>query len=160
LNFDKLNNWLILGANLGVLIGLVFLIIEVQQNNQIARAEIRMDIADEMRSNIDMFTSQEGVSIQAKLIRGEELTLEDEIWLRRTMRKEIRSWESTAYQYSIGFLDEEEIEIYRNFWRNRASECKELSGSIFFDEFRTFEPQIRPSFRNLFNDYFDEFDCE
>ncbi len=38
---DKLNRWLTLGANIGVLIGIIFLAIELQQNNENLAAEVR-----------------------------------------------------------------------------------------------------------------------
>lgn len=40
LESDRLNRWLTLGANIGVLIGLVLLIVEIQQNSDLVRAEI------------------------------------------------------------------------------------------------------------------------
>ena len=41
LDSDKLNRWLTLGANLGVVIGLVFLAIEVRQNNENLATQVR-----------------------------------------------------------------------------------------------------------------------
>jgi len=40
---DKFNRWLTLTANLGILIGLVLLIVEIQQNTDLMRAQIAMD---------------------------------------------------------------------------------------------------------------------
>jgi hypothetical protein len=42
---DKLNRWLALGANLGVLVGLGLLLIELDQNREMMRAQTRHDIA-------------------------------------------------------------------------------------------------------------------
>ena len=38
---DRLNRWLTLGANIGVLIGIVLLVIEVRQNNSNLVAQAR-----------------------------------------------------------------------------------------------------------------------
>ena len=160
MNLDNLNRWLTVGANLGVLIGIIFLIVEVQQNNLIARSQIRMDIAGAMRENIDMFRSPEAISITAKMIRGDQLNLEDRIFLTTTYRSEIRAWENAAYQYSIGFLDEEEIEIYRSTWKARAASCKEPIGREFYSTYQQFRAELRPSFRTEFDAYFSEFQCE
>jgi hypothetical protein len=46
LNSDRLNRWLSLGANTGVLIGIVFLAIEIQQNSDLAR----LQFSDERRN--------------------------------------------------------------------------------------------------------------
>jgi hypothetical protein len=43
---DRLNRWLTLGANLGVLVGIVFLAIEIRQNSDLAR----LQFSDERRS--------------------------------------------------------------------------------------------------------------
>ncbi len=40
---DKVNRWLTLTANLGILIGLVLIIVEIRQNSQLMRAQINMD---------------------------------------------------------------------------------------------------------------------
>ncbi len=41
----RLNRWLTLGANIGVLIGLLLLILELRQNHEIMRAQIKHDLA-------------------------------------------------------------------------------------------------------------------
>ena len=40
LDSDRLNRWLTLGANLGVLVGFILLIVEIEQNSDLVRAEI------------------------------------------------------------------------------------------------------------------------
>jgi hypothetical protein len=35
---DRLNGWLTLGANIGVLVGLIFLVVEIRHTNDLARA--------------------------------------------------------------------------------------------------------------------------
>lgn len=42
---DRLNRWLTLGANLAVLVGLVFLVIEIKQNNDMVMAQTRSAIS-------------------------------------------------------------------------------------------------------------------
>ena len=46
---EKLNQWLALAANLGVLIGLILLVYEVRQNSDLMRAQISME-----RTNTNM----------------------------------------------------------------------------------------------------------
>jgi len=43
MNTDRLNRWLALGANVGVLIGLILLVYEVRQNSDLMRAQISME---------------------------------------------------------------------------------------------------------------------
>ena len=49
MNTDSLNKWLALGANFGVLIGLILLVYEVRQNSELMRAQISME-----RTNTNM----------------------------------------------------------------------------------------------------------
>jgi hypothetical protein len=39
MNTDNLNRWLTLGANIGVLIGIIFLALELQQNNELLESQ-------------------------------------------------------------------------------------------------------------------------
>ena len=47
---DRLNRWLTLGANLGVLIGLALLVVEIRQGNQLALAKIEQTRSDSLLS--------------------------------------------------------------------------------------------------------------
>jgi len=42
MNLDSLNKWLMLAANVGVIAGIFFLVVEVNQNNELMLAETRM----------------------------------------------------------------------------------------------------------------------
>jgi hypothetical protein len=50
MNTDRLNRWLALGANVGVLIGLILLVYEVRQNSELMQAQISMERANMRRS--------------------------------------------------------------------------------------------------------------
>ncbi|MCP5347658.1 MAG: hypothetical protein R3F41_19085 [Gammaproteobacteria bacterium] len=66
MNTSKLNDWVSILANIGVLIGIVFLIVEIQQNTAELNAEARATRASEVialrlwaAENPDIFESQE-----------------------------------------------------------------------------------------------------
>ena len=42
---ENLNSWLSLGANVGVVIGLILLVVEINQNTQLTRAQMNQDRA-------------------------------------------------------------------------------------------------------------------
>ena len=46
MNADRVNRWLTLGANIGVLIGIILLLVELDQNRVLARAQIHQDRSD------------------------------------------------------------------------------------------------------------------
>ncbi len=65
---DKVNRWLTLTANLGILIGLVLLIVEIRQNSQLMRAQINMDrTASTIETLINVANGGAVATIQAKL---------------------------------------------------------------------------------------------
>ena len=65
---DKFNRWLTLTANLGILIGLVLLIVEIQQNTDLMRAQIAMDrTTTRMQILSDWANGGEVVRIEVKL---------------------------------------------------------------------------------------------
>ena len=65
---DKVNRWLTLTANLGILIGLVLLIVEIRQNSQLMRAQINMDrTASSIETLINVANDGAIATIQSKL---------------------------------------------------------------------------------------------
>jgi hypothetical protein len=44
LDYSQLNEWLTLNANLGVLVGIIFLIIEIKQNTELHKSDSRKAI--------------------------------------------------------------------------------------------------------------------
>jgi hypothetical protein len=68
MNPDRLNRWLALGANLGVLIGLILLVYEVRQNSDLMRAQISMERANtNMQILADFSNGGELIPIDVKL---------------------------------------------------------------------------------------------
>ena len=43
MNSDRISNWLTLGANIGVIVGIAFLVMEMRQNSDIATVQARLD---------------------------------------------------------------------------------------------------------------------
>lgn len=68
MNTDRLNRWLALGANVGVLIGLILLVYEVRQNSDLMRAQISMERANtNMQILADFSNGGELIPIDVKL---------------------------------------------------------------------------------------------
>ena len=75
MNKESINDWLSLAANLGVLVGIIFLAFELQQNNRNLEAEIdiyrhQIRIEDYNRTALDPGLAE----ANSKLIHGENLT--------------------------------------------------------------------------------------
>jgi len=107
MNTESLNRWLSLAANVGVLIGIVFLAIEIQQNTEMTRAQITQGRAEisvamaEMNVNSDYLPS-----IRAKISNSEALTQEEAIRYQNWLRAVFRSQDNNFQQYKQGLLGE------------------------------------------------------
>lgn len=105
MNLDKLNDWLSLLANLGVLVGLVFLILEVNQANRIA-----VYSAESTRSSqfLDMNATRiENPEIIAKLMRPDpEFTDVEWVQALYTARQQLNTWIDAENAVINGLLSE------------------------------------------------------
>ena len=102
---EKLNSWVTLGANLGVVVGLILLIIEIQQNTNMMEAQInqsRTEAAIELQAAI--FNSEFMPSIIDKVDNGEELNGEETERYTRYFIAVMRVLDNQLWQYSRGFL--------------------------------------------------------
>ena len=116
---DRLNRWLTLGANLGVLVGIILLIFELEQNREMMRAQTRNEVSAEIVNLL----SQVSTSPQlASLLRradasGEDLTPDEHWQYAHRMAAMFRYFENVHYQYRLGLYDESEYSKHRESWR-------------------------------------------
>ena len=102
---EKLNSWLSLGANLGVVIGLALLVIEIQQNTDMMEAQInqsRTELA--MSEQQATFNSEFMPPILVKVESGEQLSAEEMFRYGPYFRAFNRNMDNQLWQYDHGFL--------------------------------------------------------
>ena len=112
---DKLNNWLTLLANIGVIAGIIFLAIEVQQNT---RAQENASRLESTRVFTDWYTTvMEDPDLVALWAKGNlkplELTppeIDRFMWMLSSIGSRI---EEAFTQYEAGLLDQEIWAEYR-----------------------------------------------
>ena len=76
MNFEHLNRWLTLIANIGIVIGLVMVAIQIQQDSDLARAQLFSDHTDSRRDWNQAMMGESPMEVVAKSIeRPAELTL-------------------------------------------------------------------------------------
>lgn len=122
---ENLNKWLTLGANLGVLIGLLVVILELQQTQIVMSAESSMQRAQMSRENASMAARNDIAGIDAKLAAGQELSSEELQNATEFAVSLLRHYEVMHYQNQIGVLDEE-------IWENNADGVRSfVSGDLF-----------------------------
>ena len=107
MNTVKLNAWLSLGANIGVVIGLMILVVEISQNTEMMRAQINQSRTDTALSEQQaVYTSDHVPAMLAKIDRGEQLSDEDLIRYERFFRAFNRNQDNNLWQYNEGYLGE------------------------------------------------------
>jgi len=117
MNADSVNRWLTLCANLGVLIGLILLVVELDQNSNLVRAQIhqarsdahvanRMAIADTeyLLPAMDKYMSAGGFDNLAAL---DELTTTELARVKEWFTAYHQDFDNLFFQYQQGYLDEE-----------------------------------------------------
>jgi len=115
---NRVNSWLTLGANFGVLIGIILLVIELDQNREMIQAQTRNDIARQLSEYLSMLGSDSQLSsLVRRAETGEELSADEahQQFLLFTANK--RLWENIHYQYRHGMFEENEFEAERTAWR-------------------------------------------
>lgn len=119
MTMDKLNQWLTLIANAGVVSGIVFLAIEIQQNTEMIRSQTRDSITEKQIAVFEWWaTDTENNRIREQ---GDQLELDFDspeghqyAWM---IAGNLRLWENEWYQYQRGLFEPEEFEPRINIWR-------------------------------------------
>ena len=114
---DRLNRWLTLGANLAVLVGLVFLVVEINRNNEMMRAQTRSGITDAIIDNVKLGMDPRVIVAYQKQRSGQPLSDEESILLNQIASATLRLWENTHYQYRNGLFDDAEFQADLAVWR-------------------------------------------
>ena len=155
MSLEKLNTWLTLVANLGVLAGIVILAVEISQNTRALNAAALNDIQDDILElvSVDVDAVSFSLGIDEKIRNGELLSdMEAEIHLRKFIRA-MRIHESHWFQYDSGLLDEELYEAYKIHWNATAY----MHESIYRSEKESMVTNglFHPGFAQAFIDHID-----
>ena len=109
---SKVNEWLTLIANIAVVGGIVFLAVEISQNNELLRSESRQALVAN-----DLLSLNQGVEnadVYVKLVSNEEMSAEEQLRLSFIFALDLRNREFEYFQYVNGLLDEETWLSYRH----------------------------------------------
>ncbi len=107
MNYAKLNSWLSLLANLGVIAGIVFLGMEIEQNNKLLRAESTFNMLQNRQSlRTQVFEDPEIAELMVKGQNGELLSDVDQYRLTNRVEGTIIGWEWEYRQFLEGNIEE------------------------------------------------------
>jgi hypothetical protein len=151
---DRLNKWLTLGANLGVLAGIILLILELDQNREAIQAQTRNDISQGAIGVVSLAIDNPHLAeVIVRYNRGEELSDSEQYILDSRSEIIFRYFENVHYQYRLGTYDEDEFSrqmvtmkvvaantpSLRKYWCENSSifseRYEEAANEIFGSEF-------------------------
>lgn len=114
---ERFDRWLTIGANLAVLLGLLFVAVELRQNRTMIDAQTRHELSAGI---VELLSAVAENSQLASVIRradlGEALTLDEEYQYEVRSRALFRYWENVHYQYRQGVYDDAEFFRQREAW--------------------------------------------
>lgn len=148
---EKVNRWLTLGANFGVLIGIILLVVELDQNRDMIRAQARNDISRHVSDHLAVLGSnRELASLMRRAEADEELTEVEAAQHFYMFTSNKRMWENIHYQYRIGLFEEEEFEAERTAWRFLINKDKSFA-RIWCATRRNYSPEFITELETLFD---------
>jgi len=115
MKLDHLSRWLALLANIGVVAGIVFLAIELRQNNALMEAESRAASFNNRLMGVEKLTEPEITRVLAKVAEGEELSLAEALQLYAYHTMVMESWEWMYEESNYGLVDMSGPEIASAF---------------------------------------------
>ncbi len=117
MNADNVNKWLTLSANIGVVIGLMLLLIEIDQNSDLVQAQIhqaRSDAHVEFRNELanselllPVMLKFEAAGGFADMTAMDELSSTEARRIQELFAASHQDYDNLFYQYQQGYLDEE-----------------------------------------------------
>ncbi len=103
---DNVNRWLTLGANVGVVIGIIFLAVELQQNNELLQSQASITFVEIRSGSLNnLAQNDELLKTILKAKEGEDLSPLESKRLEIFYRSVFVMWEWEYGQYDKGLLD-------------------------------------------------------
>ena len=122
MNLDRVNQYVQTGANIGVILSILFLAWQISRTELVMQAQTRGALAQQASSLLYGEASDADLaSIVRRSYAGEELSPDDQFRLERLLQAYFRHWENAHYLYRLGLYDIEEYNGQREAWRARLS---------------------------------------
>ena len=149
---DRINRWMMLAANIGVLIGILFLVFELRQNTIASRLDAASNFQDSF-SEIEFFIAQnpEFAELLESGRNGDEVTGADELRLTVFYGNVLRTWQNAHFQYISGSLNRE---LWNGSQSRLAVVLKEDHGLV--EHWRKNRSQFSPAFNTMISSITEE----
>ena len=132
-------------ANIGVLVGILFLAIELRQNNDFARAEARNSLTQSRYTLLEMQRDPRWIVATEKANSGQDLTFEDSIMLSSVRSAVFNHFENAFIQWQLGVYSEGQFNA--EAWALRSA-LQDASYAQHWDEMQS---SVSVEFREFVN---------
>ncbi len=106
-------------GNLGIIVGILLLVYELNQNRHMMMAQTRNELAQEITSILfELQNNTEMAEIAFRRNQGEDLSEFESTQYRLRVMAQLRYHENVHYQYRSGLYEEAEFSAQRDYWRN------------------------------------------
>ncbi len=133
---DRLIQSIALAANCVTILGLVLVIIQLQQNRTLMRAQVRHELASTI---VELLNSSANNNQLAGVLRrgalGEQLTADEQLQFQMRWNAILRYWEDVHYQFRLGLYDEVEYSRQKAAWK--ATLARSIGFVKYWSEVRT-----------------------
>ena len=137
MNFEKLNIWLSLFANIGVLAGILFLAIEISESNRQAQSSAYQSRVDEIDRSLREYAASEtlpNIYVKVRNSGIESLTEEERERAFSWERARISRMQGQYYQYHEGYLDQESYDTMLEVGFLSLQMWKDLGMTIRYED--------------------------
>ena len=122
MNTEKLNNWLSLAANIGVLAGIVFLAYELQQNTLATQLDVASNFQNSFTEiEMQIAGNSEFAELLLKEREGANVSPADQLRLDVFYTNVLRQWQFVHFQYLSDALNED-------IWRGQQAYFDQILG--------------------------------
>jgi hypothetical protein len=133
---DRLIQSIALAAICVTILGLLLVILQLQQNRTLMRAQVRHELASTI---VDLLNSFANNSQLAGVLRrgslGEKLTEDEQLQFHLRSNALLRYWEDVHYQFRLGLYDEVEYSRQKAAWK--ATFANSVGFVKYWSEVRT-----------------------
>lgn len=115
----KASDWMNLSASIAVILGIVFLGLEIRQNTEMMKSQTRDAISEkQMMFSEWVATESELAEAIAKATAGQPMSSAEGVQYAYFLAGVWREWENSYYQFQQGLFDREEFAPRMNRWHD------------------------------------------
>lgn len=115
----KVSDWMNLSTSVAVILGIVFLGLEIRQNTEMMKSQTRDSISEKQMMFSEWVATESELALAiAKANAGQAMEPAEVIQYAYFLAGVWREWENSYYQFQQGLFDRDEFEPRMNRWHD------------------------------------------